>query len=93
MQLIWAETSKHFRSAAFFLLVLFFVVALLISPAYITNTSAIVLGTVASVLSMWVWWIANAKQVDLLDTVNPADSVGGDNTEAKLPGSLDEFRH
>jgi hypothetical protein len=93
MQLIWAETSKHFRSAAFFLLVLFFVVALLISPAYITNASAIVVGTLASVLSMWVWWIANAKQADLLDTVNPADSVGGDNPEAKLSGSLDEFRH
>lgn len=62
MQLIWAESSKHFRSAAFSILGAFLVVALLISPARISNCSAIVYGVLASILSLWVWWIANAKQ-------------------------------
>ena len=93
MQLIWAEQPKHFRSAAFLILALFLVVALIISPSRITNGSALFFGVLASLLSIWVWWIANAKQADLLDGVNPADSVGGDNPESKLQGSLNGYEH
>jgi len=93
MQLIWAESSKHFRSAAFSILGVFLVVALLISPTRISNCSALIIGVLASILSLWVWWIANATQTDLLDTVDPADSVGGDDVKAKLSGSLDDYKH
>lgn len=93
MQLIWAEAPKHFRSAAFSLLVLFLAVALLISPSRISNASAISYGTLASIISVWVWWIANANQADLLDTVDPDDSVGGNDPKIDLHGSLAEFEH
>lgn len=93
MQLMWAESTKHFRSVAFAILGVFLVVALVISPARISNGSALFFGVVASVMSLWVWWIANAKQADLLDEINPSDSVGGDNVQVKLAGSLDDFQH
>ena len=93
MQLMWAESSKHFRSVAFAILGVFLVVALVISPARISNGSALLFGALASALSLWVWWIANAKQADLLDELNPSAPVGGDNVQIKLAGSLDDFQH
>lgn len=93
MQLVWAESSKHFRSAAFLVLVVFLVAALLVSPSRITNESALIVGVIASLLSLWVWWIANSTQADLLDVVDPEDAVGGQNPEVPLPGSLNEFQH
>lgn len=93
MQLMWAESTKHFRSVAFAILGAFLVVALIISPARITNASALVVGVMASVASLWIWWIANAKQADLLDKINTSAPVGGDDVEVKLSGSLDDFQH
>ncbi|WP_394538806.1 hypothetical protein PRJ39_25150 [Lysobacter enzymogenes] len=93
MQLMWAESTKHFRSVAFAILGVFLVVALVIFPARISNGSALFFGTAASVMSLWVWWIANAKQDDLLDEVDPSAPVGGDNVQVKLAGSLDDFQH
>src|SRR5690606_36288224 len=77
MQLIWAEDLKHFRSASALILFLFLVVALVIFPARICDCAAISIGVLMSLLALWVWWIANAKQADLLDSVDPRDAVGG----------------
>ncbi|WP_338713140.1 hypothetical protein WAC51_01330 [Stenotrophomonas geniculata] len=93
MQLMWAESTKHFRSVAFAILGAFLVVALVVSPARITNASALVVCAMASVASLWTWWIANAKQTDLLDQINTSAAVGGDDVEVRLPGSLDDFQH
>lgn len=93
MQLMWAEATKHFRSVAFAILGAFLVVALIISPARISNPSALVVGVLASFFSLWVWWIANAKQADLLDKINTSAPVGGDDVEVPLPGSLDDYQH
>lgn len=93
MQLIWAESTKHFRSAAFSVLCIFLVVALVISPTRISNCSALVIGLLASVFSLWVWWIANAKQAELLDEINASAPVGGDDVKVKLSGSLDDYKH
>lgn len=93
MQLMWAETTKHFRSFAFAIMGAFLVVALAISPARITNASALVVSVVASVASLWVWWIANAKQADLLDKINTAAPTGGDDVNRDLPGSLEGYQH
>lgn len=93
MQLMWAESTKHFRSVAFAILSAFLVVALIISPARISNNSALVVGVLASAFSLWVWWIANAKQADLLDTINTSAPVGGDDFDVPLPGSLDDYQH
>jgi hypothetical protein len=91
MQLVWAGSTKHFRSAAFAILGAFLVVALITSPSRISNTSALVVGVIASLVSLWVWWIANAKQADLLD--NPSAPTGGDDVNRKLPGSLEGYQH
>lgn len=93
MQLIWAESTKHFRSAAFLVLALFLVMTLVLFPARISNGSALFFGVAASILSLWVWWIANAKQVDLLDALNPTAAVGGEDAGAPLPGSLSDYEH
>lgn len=93
MQLMWAESTKHFRSVAFAILGAFLVVALIISPARITNVSALFVGVIASVASLWVWWIANAKQADLLDKIDPSAPTGGDDVDRELPGSLEGFQH
>lgn len=86
MQLIWAEDFKHFRSASALILFLFLVVALLIFPARICDCAAISVGALMSLLALWVWWVANAKQADLLDRVDPRDAVGG-KTSTPLSGS------
>ncbi|HEV7270006.1 hypothetical protein [Pseudoxanthomonas sp.] len=86
MQLIWAESSKHFRSVAALLLFCFLVTALLIFPSRVSNTCAISLGVLMSLLSLWVWWIANAKQEDLLDKIDLDAPVGGGNPRARLNG-------
>lgn len=91
MQLIWSESVKHYRSAALLILVLFVFVELVISPSRISNGSALFVGTLASLLSLWVWWIANANQPGLLDIVDPADAVGGDKLNDPLNGSPDDF--
>ena len=46
-------------------------------------------GTAASILALWSWWIANAKQEDLLD---PDAPTGGKATDGELPGNLDDFK-
>ncbi len=87
MQLLWAESTKHFRSVAFAILGIFLLLALIVSPSRITNASALFVGVTASLVSLWVWWIANAKQPDLLDNFNPSTPVGGEPGTA-LPGSV-----
>ena len=87
MQMMWAEKAKHFRSAAFFVLAVFLVPALMISSTRVDNGWAIFFGVVMSVISLWVWWIANAKQIDLLDQVNTSAAIGGDDPGVPLPGT------
>lgn len=93
MQLMWAASTKHFRSVAFAILGSFLVAALIISPARITNASALFVGVMASVASLWVWWIANAKQAELLDKINTSAPTGGDDVNRELPGSLEGYQH
>jgi hypothetical protein len=94
MQLIWSEQAKHFRSVAFLTLVIFFVVAIWIFPdSRITIGSALIVGSIASLFSVYVWWIANANQADLLDAITPSAPVGGDNLKGPLSGSLNDFQH
>jgi len=93
-QLLWAEKDakqKHLRSTAFALLTLFLALALWIYPQRISNTSAICVSAIASIGALWMWVVANAKQVDLLDEIDPSDSVGG-SVGTPLPGSTHGFK-
>jgi hypothetical protein len=56
----------------------------------IPHERALAMGTLASLASLWIWWIANAKHPDLLDTNNDA-AVGGP-TDRPLSGDLAGFK-
>ncbi len=86
MQLVWAEELKHFRSASALVLFLFLVAALVIFPSRISDSVAITAGVIMSLVSLWVWWVANAMQLDLLDRIDPSDPVGGRDPHAPLGG-------
>lgn len=93
MQLIWAEQPKHFRSAAFLILAIFLVLAFWLFPARISNASALLWGSLASITSLWIWWIANANQADLLDELDTSAPIGGSRTDGPLQGGLNGFAH
>lgn len=93
MQLFWGDPRKHVRSFAFLLFVIFLIVSLVLFPARVSNAWALGVGTFASVASLWVWWIANSKQPELLDVVDPSAPVGGAHLGDPLDGDLDGFKH
>jgi hypothetical protein len=91
MQIIWAEDKNlPLRAYAMFVLIGMLIIALLIGllPT-ITTGSALFYGAIATLFSLWTWWIANAKQRELLG-INPENAVGGD-PQAQLAGTLDGF--
>ena len=91
LQLIWAENDHKFlRSFGVLFLTLMTTIALLISPHAMGNSSALTVGIIASMGSLWMWWIANAKQNDFLDIDSDAP-LGGKATDTELMGNLDGF--
>lgn len=90
MQLIWAEDhERSLRAFAVVVLAALLLVIFFITHQGVSNSTALWGGAAASVLALWSWWIANAKQKDLLDTdaATGGKAIGGD-----LPGNLDEFK-
>ena len=89
-QLVWAEDkNKSLRSFAFTALVLITILAIGISPSAIGSKTAFFMGSLASLFALWIWWIANAKQPDLLDS--NLDAPLGKDPGSKISGSLDGF--
>lgn len=92
MQLIWGEKPKHFRSVSVLLLVIPIVVALTTSSSRVPDWLALSAGALMSVLSMWVWWIANGTHPDLLDKqIDPKSTLGDNNPLAPMRGSTEGF--
>lgn len=90
LQLVWAENhQKSLRAFGVLFLCVMTVMALAISPNAVGNRSALILGFISSVAALWTWWIANAKQEDLLD-IDPDAPLGGDE-DATLSGDLGGF--
>lgn len=90
MQLIWAENQhKSLRAFAITALALLTGVVIAIAPSVVSNSAALWTGVAASIVALWTWWIANAKQQDLLD-IDAA--TGKKDTGGELPGNLDEFK-
>lgn len=91
MQLIWAEDhERSLRAFAAVVLTLLILAIFVITPAGVSDSTALVGGFAASILALWSWWIANAKQKDLLD-LDPDAATGGKSTDGPLAGNLDEF--
>lgn len=95
MQLIWAEDYR--RSLRAFSIFIFFVCGVgiwLCGNIPEGNKNAVLfVGFFLVILSMWMWWIANAYQKEFMDDKNrDFDSpLGGANLNAPLAGSLDGF--
>jgi len=89
MQLIWAEDhERSLRAFAFFVITILVAILLFVVPESISDKSALVAAGLASVVALWTWWIANAKQRDFLDI---DASTGKKDTSGELPGTLDGF--
>lgn len=90
MQLIWAEDhERSLRAFAIVVLTALIVAIFFITPEGVSDCKALGVGAAASLLALWSWWIANAKQKDLLD---PDAATGGKAVDGDLSGNLDEFR-
>ena len=90
MQLIWAEDHhKSLRAFAITALAALTGLVFAIAPSAVSNSAALWTGLVASIVALWTWWIANAKQRDLLDL---DAATGKRDTAGDLPGNLDEFK-
>lgn len=87
LQLVVAENGKPLRVVAIFLGVIIGCAAYVLFQKGITDIVAIKAGVVTSIISLWIWWVANSKQADLFDNPSPDDPVGGNTTRA-LPGSI-----
>jgi hypothetical protein len=94
LQVIWAENNKKsLRAFAALILFVLTFVALAISPTKaVSKEFALTIGGIAAFAAMWMWWIANAKQQDFLDPIDPDAPVGKKDLDEKLSGSLDEFK-
>lgn len=89
MQLIWAEDlHKSLRAFSITALALLTGVVFTIAPSAVSNSAALSTGVVASIIALWTWWIANAKQRDFLD-IDAA--TGKKDTDGDLLGNLDGF--
>lgn len=90
MQLIWAEDNqKSLRAFAVAVLVLLTMGALMIAPTAVRHEVALGVGAFCSLVALWTWVIANAKQQDLLDADAP---LGKKDPNAELAGNLDGFK-
>lgn len=90
LQLIWAE--DHQRALRAFAILVLFAVSILalvlgLIPA-IEHRTALFIGLFPSAIALWIWWVANAKQPDLLD---PDAPTGGD-PNGPLAGDLRGFK-
>lgn len=90
MQLIWSQV-KALRAFASVLFTVIIVGTAMIYPKRIADLTAVSIGAALTVITFWFWWLANAKNPDLLDKVDPDDSIGGDNPNRHLSGDLKEF--
>jgi hypothetical protein len=94
LQVIWAENNKKsLRAFAALILFILTFVALAIAPIKaVPKEFALTIGGIAAFVAMWMWWIANAKQQDFLDPIDPDAAVGKKDLDGKLSGNLDEFK-
>lgn len=88
MQLILAEEKKALKAFALLVMSVSFVVALIIGQSRISSTAALSVGVLASIFSLWIWWIANSNQQDILDP----DAPIGKDTSSELAGSLEGYQ-
>jgi hypothetical protein len=96
LQLIWAENEKRsLRAFSIFALSTCMLGLVFCASEAISNNVALFWGSVSAVIALWMWWIANANQRELMDEqpdISHDYSIGGALSNSPLAGSLDEFQ-
>lgn len=92
LQVILGTFLKQLRAFAMLFTVTFAVIGFwLIFDRGMGSSRALLVGTAASLFSLWFWWIANADNPDFYDEeLAPTAAVGG-NPERALGGDLEGF--
>ena len=95
MQIVLSESDKKYvRSAGYAMgaILLALAGALLFVDKTLSPQTSLTCGGLASLLSVFIWWIANGQEKLFYDDVDPDDSVGG-NPNKPLDGSLSGIKH
>lgn len=89
MQIIFSEDDKKYMRSlgyAVGLILILIGIGLLAFDSFFSSTGSIVLGTIASIISVLTWWIANGYEQMFYDNLKGDESTGGD-PGAPLNGS------
>ena len=89
-----AGDKKYLQTAAFAVGISLILLAfmLLAADSKISPGASIFLSSIASVLSVLIWWIANGSEAIFNDGVSIDASVGGD-TKSSLSGNVEGIKH
>jgi hypothetical protein len=95
MQIIFSEDNKKYlRSAGYavggILMLSGFV--LLVFDKLLLPTVSILLGVIASVISILTWWVANGHETMFCDNVIDKDAPVGGDANAPLKGNTSNFK-
>lgn len=92
IQQILAENDR-LRAFAVLILATFTTTALIVAQDSMDVNWSVIVGIVASIGALWVWWVVNADHPDYQDKIEPAAAVGGDDPRLPLSGDLAGFKH
>jgi hypothetical protein len=94
LQAVLAESERNLRAFAMLVLVLSLVMAFVVGPtSALSNPRALAIGLLAWLASVWFWVVTNAEQREFRDRIEPSAPLGGDDLNATLSGSLDDYTH
>lgn len=91
MQLIWSDESrKYLKSFSTAMMIGAAMAAIMTARSTVSDSTALWVASIACLVALWIWWIANAFQKEFLDP--PDAAVGGDPGAGTLPGDLSDYQ-
>lgn len=92
LQLIWDEKSSAIKPLMITLCTFSFIGLYICANDSIDTTVGIYFGGIASLISMWMWWLLNADQEYLKPRLKLTSPTGNESPSEELPGSLENFK-
>lgn len=88
---MWSgKSQKYLQTFSFAMMIGATIAALVTSLPSFSEVAALWVASFACLVTLWIWWIANAFQEELLDP--PDAAVGGNAVSGKLPGDLSGYQ-
>lgn len=92
LQILFGTYLKALRAFSIVLTLFFAAIGVwLILDRNLLTGTAVTVGTISTLVSLWFWWIANADNADFFDDDLSRAPIGGDNPSGPLDGSLAGF--